>query len=84
MLFGFKVASSPLVDEPPADEEIYRLLEKCLGIAHLKQRLGIESDREALIFGQGRTFFHPQNWQGLSLIIRGHLPYVIYTRTSAA
>ena len=70
MFFGSKTAVSPILEEPPKDEEIYRLLEKRLGIVHLKQRLGIERDREALVFGQGRTFFHPQNWQGLNAIIR--------------
>lgn len=49
---------------------IYRLLEERMGTVHLQQRLGIESDREALLFGQGRTFFHPENWLGLSIIIR--------------
>ena len=36
-------------------------LEKRLGRLHARQRLGIEKDHEAQIFGQGLTFFHPEN-----------------------
>jgi predicted MPP superfamily phosphohydrolase len=40
---------------------VLKTLEKRLGRLHAKQRLGIEKDHEAQIFGQGRTFFHPEN-----------------------
>ena len=44
------------------DEEIdYRLRER-LGPLHVRQRLGIEHDHEAQIFGQGLNFFHIENF----------------------
>jgi predicted MPP superfamily phosphohydrolase len=42
-------------------DDVLKTLEKRLGRLHAKQRLGIEKDHEAQIFGQGRTFFHPEN-----------------------
>jgi uncharacterized protein len=43
------------------DKDILRELEKRLGPLHAKQRLGIETDHEAQVFGQGLTFFHLEN-----------------------
>ncbi len=43
------------------DEEILHQLEKRLGPLHARQRLGIERDHEAQVFGQGLTFFHLEN-----------------------
>jgi hypothetical protein len=40
------------------DTEILRKLEKRLEPLHARQRLGIEKDHEAQVFGQGLTFFH--------------------------
>ncbi len=40
---------------------------------HLRQRLGIEADRDALVFGQGRNFFHIENWYGARPLIRSSL-----------
>ncbi|MDH3691439.1 MAG: metallophosphoesterase family protein [Gammaproteobacteria bacterium] len=37
---------------------------------HLKQRLGIEGDREARVFGQGFNFFHIENWYSIHSLIR--------------
>jgi predicted MPP superfamily phosphohydrolase len=37
------------------------LLEKRLGQAYARQRLGVEQDHEAQVFGQGLTFFHLEN-----------------------
>lgn len=37
------------------------LLEKRLGRVHARQRLGIERDHAAQVFGQGLNFFHPEN-----------------------
>ena len=48
-------------------------LEKKIGRLHLKQRLGIESDQEAKIFGQGRNFFHIENWLSSYSAIRNTL-----------
>ena len=43
------------------DEDILRKLEIRLGPLHARQRLGIERDHEAQVFGQGLTFFHLEN-----------------------
>jgi len=43
------------------DKDILRELEKRLGPLHATQRLGIETDHEAQVFGQGLTFFHLEN-----------------------
>ena len=44
-------------------------LEKRLGSLHAKQRLGIERDHEAQIFGQGINFFHIENWYSIHSVI---------------
>jgi uncharacterized protein len=51
----------PLWSSRFVHEEILRELEKRLGPLHAKQRLGIETDHEAQVFGQGLTFFHLEN-----------------------
>lgn len=38
-------------------------LKQRLDRLHLKQRLGVERDHESQVFGQGRTFFHIENWK---------------------
>lgn len=45
-------------------------LEKRIGRLHLNQRLGIESDRDARVFGQGLNFFHIENWYSIHTVIR--------------
>ena len=52
------------------DTEILRKLETRLGPLHARQRLGIETDHEAQVFGQGLTFFHLENWYTAPAIIR--------------
>ncbi len=44
------------------DEEIDERLRQRLGSLHARQRLGIERDHEAQIFGQGLNFFHIENF----------------------
>ncbi|MFQ5469950.1 MAG: metallophosphoesterase [Gammaproteobacteria bacterium] len=45
------------------NEALYQRLEERVGRVHLKQRLGIEIDHEGRrVFGQGRNFFHIENW----------------------
>lgn len=56
--------------------ELYRLLDPRIGRLHLEQRLGIESDRERLVFGQGRNFFHLENWYSIHGLIRHSLRLV--------
>ena len=55
------------------DEEILRNLEERLGPLHAKQRLGIEADHEAQVFGQGLIFFHLENWYSAPALIRNTL-----------
>ena len=55
------------------DEDILARLEQRLGRLHARQRLGIETDHEAQIFGQGLTFFHLENWYSARSIIRAAL-----------
>jgi uncharacterized protein len=50
--------------------ELLRKLEQRLGPLHARQRLEIERDHEAQVFGQGLTFFHLENWYSAPAIIR--------------
>ena len=52
------------------DEEVLERLEKRMGRLHANQRLGIEIDHEAQIFGQGLNFFHIENWYSIHAVIR--------------
>ena len=55
---------------PLTEQGVVARLEKRLGRVHARQRLGIESDHEAQIFGQGINFFHPENWYSVQAVIR--------------
>lgn len=55
------------------DQDILSQLEQRLGRLHARQRLGIERDHEAQIFGQGLNFFHIENWYSVHGLIRGAL-----------
>src|SRR5450755_2517917 len=55
------------------DQDILRKLEIRLGPLHARQRLGIERDHEAQVFGQGLTFFHLENSSWAEWIIRNVL-----------
>ena len=48
-------------------------LEQRLGRLHAKQRLGVEKDHEAQVFGQGLNFFHIENSRLAALLIEGVL-----------
>jgi uncharacterized protein len=54
-------------------EALLHKLEQRLGALHARQRLGIEVDHEAQVFGQGLNFFHPENWYGSPSLIRAVL-----------
>ena len=56
----------------PVEGDVLAALERRLGRVHARQRLGIEQDHEARVFGDGLNFFHPENW------------YAAHTLTSAA
>lgn len=53
--------------------DIVSNLEKRLGRLHARQRLGLEKDYEARIFGRGLNFFHIENWHSSHSIIRSLL-----------
>jgi predicted MPP superfamily phosphohydrolase len=52
---------------------ISQRLDERLGRIHARQRLGIEEDHEAQIFGQGLNFFHLENWYSVHAVIRNVL-----------
>ncbi len=54
-------------------DQSLRKLEQRLGRVHARQRLGIETDHEAQIFGQGINFFHLENWYSIHALIRATL-----------
>jgi uncharacterized protein len=60
---------------PPPDltQDLLEKLEKRLGRLHARQRLGIEKDYEAHIFGHGTNFFHIENWYSIHSVIRNAL-----------
>jgi len=55
------------------DDDILLHLEQRLGRLHARQRLGIERDHEAQIFGQGLTLLHLENWYSAQTIIQAAL-----------
>ena len=55
------------------DEEIFRKLEERLGPLHARKRLGVETNHEAKIFGQGLLSFHIGNWYPVHSAIRNAL-----------
>lgn len=57
----------------PAENPLLKLLEQRMNPAHLRQRLGIELDREAKVFGQGVKVFHIENWYSVHAFIRNTL-----------
>jgi hypothetical protein len=52
------------------EQDTVARLEERLGRVHARQRLGIESDHEAKIFGRGINFFHPENSYSVQAAIR--------------
>ena len=52
------------------NDPVLSKLEQRLGRLYAKQRLGIETDHEAQIFGQGLNFFHIENWYSIHSLIR--------------
>lgn len=55
------------------NDAVLKKLERRLGRLHARLRLGIETDHEAQIFGQGITFFHIENWYSIHSVIRATL-----------
>jgi len=50
--------------------ELLDKLDRRLGRLHARQRLGIETDHEARVFGGGLNFFHIENWYSAPWFIR--------------
>ncbi len=55
------------------NEDLLEGLERRLGRLHARQRIGIEDDNEARVFGRGLNYFHPENWYYNPTIIRNAL-----------
>jgi predicted MPP superfamily phosphohydrolase len=58
-------AEHTMIDTVPSSLE-----QRLGGQLYAKQRLGIEKDHEAQVFGQGLTFFHIENWYSIHSLIR--------------
>ena len=58
---------------PGLTQDLVEKLEKRLGRLHARQRLGIETDNEAHVFGHGINFFHIENWYSIHSMIRAAL-----------
>ena len=58
------------------NDDITDQLERRLGRAYARQRLGIERDHEQRIFGDGINFFHFENWYLSPVLIRATLRLV--------
>ena len=65
--------SAALQNETLGNDEIALVLERRLGRVHAKQRLGIEKEHEAQIFGHGLNFFHIENSTSSHFLIRALL-----------
>ena len=66
------------------DEALRAALKARIAPAHLRLRLGIESDHEARVFGQGRNLFHIENWYSVHGIIRSLLRVMLLHRRGRA
>jgi uncharacterized protein len=62
-----------LVSPTARVDEVRTALEQRLGRVHAGQRLGIEKEHEAQIFGQGLNFFHIENFTPSHVLIRAIL-----------
>lgn len=51
------------------DPETYEYLIRRVGKAHLRRRIGVETEHAADRFGQGRTYFHIENLNAASTVI---------------
>ena len=58
---------------PGLTQDLVEKLEQRLGRLHARQRLGIEEDYEAHVFGHGINFFHIENWYSIHSVIRNML-----------
>lgn len=54
-------------------DNIQKQLERRLGRIHARQRVGIETEHEQRVFGDGINFFHPENWYSAHTLIEAVL-----------
>jgi uncharacterized protein len=52
------------------EQDILLALTERFGATRARQRLSLEKDHEAQVFGQGLTFFHLENWGSAQSILR--------------
>jgi predicted MPP superfamily phosphohydrolase len=64
------MASTAEVEVCAGGEHVRDELDRRLGRLYARQRLGIEDDREARVFGHGLNYFHPENWYLSPPIVR--------------
>ena len=64
------MSSTAEVEVRAGGEDVRDELERRLGRLYARQRLGIEDDREARVFGRGLNYFHPENWYLSPPIVR--------------
>lgn len=58
------------IDKLQENPELHDYLVRRVGKAHLRQRIGVETEHAADRFGQGRTFIHIENWRAAAAVIR--------------
>ena len=71
--FGQPCPHTEALTQAMANQDILTILEQRIGRRHARQRLGIEKDHEAQVFGQGINFFHIENWPLSHVLIRALL-----------
>ena len=62
-----------LFDCSEAERRELAVLEARIGRMHVRQRLGLEGEREAHVVRRGTHFFHLENWYSIHGLIRGAL-----------
>lgn len=67
------LAAAVLYDSAPMGQDILQRLEQRLGRQYARQRLGLEEDHHARVFGGGLNFFHIENWYSIHSLIRNSL-----------
>ena len=56
-------------DNRDSDDALRKLANR-VGPIHLRVRLGLEAEKERQVFGQGRNFFHIENWAVAGAVLK--------------
>lgn len=65
----------------PHGQPLLNALEHRFGALYVRQRIGIERDHEAQVFGYGLNFFHPENWYAMPFLLSAALKVIgLYRR----